>query len=64
MSESDRQGDVIYSAPSEWHWHGAAPAHFMRHIAMWEVDDDGNRPRGGTRDRRGVRRAGPARQRA
>ena len=22
--------------PGEWHWHGAAPEHFMTHLAMWE----------------------------
>jgi quercetin dioxygenase-like cupin family protein len=37
-----RPGDVIYTPPGEWHWHGAAPDHFMSHIAMWEVDDQGN----------------------
>ena len=37
-----RPGDVIYTPPGEWHWHGAAPDHFMTHIAMWEVGDDGN----------------------
>jgi quercetin dioxygenase-like cupin family protein len=37
-----RLGDVIYTPPGEWHWHGAAPDHFMTHIAMWEVDEHGN----------------------
>jgi quercetin dioxygenase-like cupin family protein len=37
-----RLGDVIYTPAGEWHWHGAAPDHFMTHIAMWEVGDDGN----------------------
>ena len=32
-----RPGDVIYTPPGEWHWHGAAPDHFMTHIAMWEI---------------------------
>jgi quercetin dioxygenase-like cupin family protein len=32
-----RPGDVIYTPPGEWHWHGAAPEHFMTHIAMWEA---------------------------
>lgn len=35
-----RPGDVIYTPPGEWHWHGAAPGHFMTHIALWE-DVDG-----------------------
>ena len=36
-----RPGDTIYTAPGEWHWHGAAPEHFMTHIAMWEAPADG-----------------------
>ena len=32
-----RQGDTIYTPPGEWHWHGAAPDHFMSHLAMWET---------------------------
>ncbi|KXF53093.1 cupin [Rhodococcus sp. SC4] len=31
-----RPGDTIYTPPGEWHWHGAAPNHFMTHLAMWE----------------------------
>jgi quercetin dioxygenase-like cupin family protein len=31
-----RPGDTIYTPPGEWHWHGAAPEHFMSHLAMWE----------------------------
>ncbi len=37
-----RPGDVIYTSPGEEHWHGAAPDHFMTHLAMWEVDDQAN----------------------
>lgn len=29
-----RAGDTVVSAPSEWHWHGAAPGHFLTHIGM------------------------------
>ncbi len=29
-------GDTVYTPPGEWHWHGAAPDHFMTHLAMWE----------------------------
>ncbi|MBI2755337.1 MAG: cupin domain-containing protein [Chloroflexi bacterium] len=36
-----RPGEVIYTSPGEEHWHGAAPDHFMTHIALWEVDDQG-----------------------
>ena len=32
-----RPGDTIYTPPGEWHWHGAAPDHFMSHLAMWEA---------------------------
>ena len=34
-------GDVIYTPPDEEHWHGAAPDHFMTHIAMWEAPTEG-----------------------
>jgi len=36
-----RPGDTIHTAPREWHWHGAAPEHFMTHIAMWEAPAEG-----------------------
>jgi quercetin dioxygenase-like cupin family protein len=29
-------GDVVYTPPGEEHWHGAAPDHFMIHLALWE----------------------------
>jgi quercetin dioxygenase-like cupin family protein len=29
-----RPGDVISAPPDEWHWHGAAPDHFMTHLGM------------------------------
>ncbi|MFJ1967418.1 cupin domain-containing protein [Streptomyces sp. NPDC087903] len=32
-------GDVIWTPPGEEHWHGAAPDHFMTHIALWETDE-------------------------
>lgn len=34
-----RRGDTVYTPPGEWHWHGAAPTHFMTHLAMWEAPD-------------------------
>ncbi len=34
-------GDVIYTPGGEWHWHGAAPDHFMTHIAMWDAPAEG-----------------------
>jgi len=32
-----RAGDTIYTPPGQWHWHGAAPDHFMTHLAIWEA---------------------------
>jgi quercetin dioxygenase-like cupin family protein len=37
-----RPGDRVFFEPGEHHWHGAAPDRFMTHIAMVEVDDEGN----------------------
>jgi quercetin dioxygenase-like cupin family protein len=37
-----RPGDRVYFEPGEDHWHGAAPNHFMTHIAMQEVDEQGS----------------------
>jgi quercetin dioxygenase-like cupin family protein len=36
-----RAGDTIYTPPGEWHWHGAAPDHFMTHLGIWEAPDEG-----------------------
>ena len=36
-----RAGDTVHTPPGEWHWHGAAPDHFMTHLAIWEVPDEG-----------------------
>jgi quercetin dioxygenase-like cupin family protein len=36
-----RPGDTIWTPPDQWHWHGAAPDHFMTHLAMWEAPIDG-----------------------
>ena len=33
-----RHGDVLYTPGGEWHWHGAAPDHFMTHLSMSEGD--------------------------
>jgi len=32
-----RPGDIIYTPAGEWHWHGAAPAHFMTHLSITEA---------------------------
>jgi quercetin dioxygenase-like cupin family protein len=35
-------GDRAFFAPGEEHWHGAMSKTFMTHLAMLEVDDEGN----------------------
>jgi quercetin dioxygenase-like cupin family protein len=42
-----RPGDRVFFEPGEEHWHGAAPSRFMTHLAMLEVDDQGNSVRWG-----------------
>ncbi|MDT1062372.1 cupin domain-containing protein [Paracoccus sp. CPCC 101403] len=37
--EEIRQGDVVWFAPDERHWHGAAPDAGMSHVAIQEVKD-------------------------
>jgi len=37
-----RPGDRVFFEPDEEHWHGAAPTRFMTHIALLDVDDEGN----------------------
>ena len=34
-----RAGDVVWFAPGEKHWHGAAPTTTMAHVAMQEAKD-------------------------
>jgi quercetin dioxygenase-like cupin family protein len=36
-----RPGDRVFFEPGEDHWHGAAPDRFMTHLAMLEVDGQG-----------------------
>lgn len=31
-----RAGEVVSASAGEWHWHGAAPDHFMTHLAVSE----------------------------
>lgn len=31
-----RPGDTVWCPPGTWHWHGAAPDHFMTHLALWD----------------------------
>ncbi len=42
LIEVIRPGDRVFFEPGEDHWHGAAPNRFMTHIAMLEVDAEGN----------------------
>ena len=37
--EEIRPGDVVWFAPDERHWHGAAPQTAMAHIALQEVQN-------------------------
>ena len=37
-----RAGDRVFFEPGEDHWHGAAPTRFMTHLALLDVDDEGN----------------------
>jgi quercetin dioxygenase-like cupin family protein len=37
-----RPGDRVFFEPGEEHWHGASATRFVTHIAMLQVDDDGN----------------------
>jgi quercetin dioxygenase-like cupin family protein len=37
-----RPGDRVFFEPGEEHWHGATPTRFMLHIAILQVDDEGN----------------------
>ena len=37
-----RPGDRVFFEPGEDHWHGAAPNRLMTHLAMLEVDNNGN----------------------
>jgi quercetin dioxygenase-like cupin family protein len=39
-----RSGDVVYTPPDEWHWHGAAPDHFMSHISITEGVGESGKP--------------------
>jgi quercetin dioxygenase-like cupin family protein len=46
--EEIRPGDRVFFEPNEEHWHGAAATRFMTHLAMLEVDDEGNTATWGT----------------
>ena len=40
--ETIRPGDRVFFEPGENHWHGAAPARFMAHLAMHQNDASGS----------------------
>jgi quercetin dioxygenase-like cupin family protein len=37
-------GDIVFTPGQEWHWHGAAPDHFMTHLAVSEGGADWGEP--------------------
>jgi quercetin dioxygenase-like cupin family protein len=37
-----RPGDRVFFEPGEEHWHGATPTTYMTHLAIQEVDEEGN----------------------
>ncbi|HEX6762640.1 MAG TPA: cupin domain-containing protein [Gaiellaceae bacterium] len=37
-----RPGDRVFFEPGEEHWHGASATRFMIHLAIVQVDDEGN----------------------
>lgn len=37
-----RAGDRVFFEPGEDHWHGATATRFMTHLAILQVDDEGN----------------------
>jgi len=39
-----RSGDVVRAPGGEWHWHGAAPDHFMSHLSITEGVPEGQGP--------------------
>jgi quercetin dioxygenase-like cupin family protein len=39
-----RPGDTVHTPAGEWHWHGAAPDHFMTHLATSGAPGPGEGP--------------------
>ena len=35
-----RSGDIVRTPADEWHWHGAAPDHFMTHLSVTDGSAD------------------------
>jgi len=42
--EEIRAGDILHIPADEWHWHGAAPDHFMTHLSITEAVAGEERP--------------------
>jgi quercetin dioxygenase-like cupin family protein len=42
--EEIRAGDIVYTPADQWHWHGAAPGHFMTHLSITEAVPGDQRP--------------------
>ena len=42
--EEIRAGDIVYTSADQWHWHGAAPGHFMTHFSITEAVPGDQRP--------------------
>jgi quercetin dioxygenase-like cupin family protein len=40
--EEIQPGDRVFFEPGEHHWHGAAPDRLMVHVAIQQVDQEGN----------------------
>jgi quercetin dioxygenase-like cupin family protein len=40
--EEIRPGDRVFFEPGEEHWHGATATRFMAHLALVQVDEEGN----------------------
>jgi quercetin dioxygenase-like cupin family protein len=38
--EELRAGDIVTAPSGEWHWHGAAPDHYMTHLSITEAPGD------------------------
>jgi quercetin dioxygenase-like cupin family protein len=40
--EEIRAGDTVHLGADVWHWHGAAPDHFMTHLSITEAPAPGD----------------------
>jgi len=42
--EEIRAGDIVNTPANVWHWHGAAPEHYMIHLSITEAVPGDERP--------------------